>query len=163
MEASSRFYLVDSQTPGATYQVLWYHPFGGGSNRRPAAIKIDILLPGVTRIPNFDPSMIEYSIEDQLPIAPLSLVLLHKLQGWYIRSRSRKPYEYEKHWKDILDVAQLVRIAARDGVKTTDPALSNKLVEKAGQWVHHFIVQYPEVPTKRHWRKIGFSTASGGF
>jgi len=68
VEASSRFYLVGSQKPGATYQILWYHPSGRGNNRRPAAVKIDILLPGVTRIPKFNPSMIEYSIEDRLPI-----------------------------------------------------------------------------------------------
>lgn len=159
VKASPRFYLVDSTNRSAGYQVLWYHPAGQGSTRRPAAVKIDILLPGVTELLEFDPSRIEYC--RQLPIAPLSLVLLHKLQGWFIRSHSQERHQYEKHWKDIFDVARLLPIAVKGGAKTTDPALSSILVEKAGEWVHQFIIQYPEFHTARHWRKIGFSTTSG--
>jgi len=161
--ASKRFYLVDSQTRGAQYQVLWYHPLGEGSNRRLAAVKIDILLPGITEIPAFDPSRIRYSTQLRLPVAPLSLVLLHKLQGWFIRSHSPNTYQYEKHWKDSFDVARLVPIAAKEGVKITDPALSNTLVEKAREWVDHYVMKYPEFRTAGHWRKIGFGdTGSGG-
>jgi hypothetical protein len=155
-EASPRFYLIDSRKPGATYKVLWYHPHGQGSNRRPAAVKIDILLPGVISIPEFNPSRIKSRNEYQLPIAPLSLVLLHKLQGWFIRSHSREPYQYEKHWKDIFDVARLLPIATREGVKVTDSVLPKKLVKKAGKWVNDFIMKYPELSTASHWREMGF-------
>ena len=159
VEASSRFYLVDSKTPDASYQVLWYCPPASRSNTHPAAVKIDILLPGATRIHSFNPSRINYGTED-LPVAPLSLVLLHKLQGWSIHLRSQQSHRHEKHHQDSLDVAQLVPIAARRGVKATDPALSSELVEKAARWVNRFIMKYPEFRTTRHWRKIGFSTAT---
>jgi hypothetical protein len=154
--ASSSFYLVDSQTPGATYKVLWYHPHGEGSNKRRGAVKVDILLPGTMDLPALNRSRIDFSNHRQLPTAPLSLVLLHKLRGWSDRIRSTKTYYYRRHPKDALDVAQLLPIAASSSVNITDPVLPCKLVKKARRWVNLYVKIYPEYDTTKEWKEIGF-------
>jgi hypothetical protein len=135
---------------------LWYHPRGKGSNKRRGAVKVDILLPETMDLPALDCSRIDFSNHRQLPTAPLSLVLLHKLRGWSDRIRSTKEYCYQRHPKDALDVAQLLPIAARASVNITDPVLPRKLVKKARRWVNLYVRIYPEYNTARYWREIGF-------
>ena len=63
---------VDAKTLGGNWKVLWYHPYGEGSTRRPGAVKVDILLPGIMELPSFDPGWIDYNNEERLPAAPFS-------------------------------------------------------------------------------------------
>ena len=161
MEAQNSFYLVDPRPLGPRYKVLWYHPLGRpaeGSTRRHryGAVKVDILVPGTMDLPELDPSMIDFKNDRQLPTAPLSLVLLHKLRGWFERVHSPKPYYYQRHPQDVNDVALLLPIAARDGVQITDPVLPRKLVNKARRWVNQYVTMYPQRDTTSHWKKIGF-------
>lgn len=155
------FFLVDPQTIGADYKVLWYHPNGRGSSghptRRPSAIKVDILLPGIMELPSFDPYWIESDNNLRLPTAPLSLVLLHKVRGWWDRINS-DDHHYRDHWKDAQDVANLAPIASEMGVTINDGVLPDDFIDSASEWANNFIATYPEFRTRYHWRKIGFRT-----
>ena len=155
------FFLVDPQTIGADYKKLYYHPNGRGSSqhptRRPSAIKIDILLPGIIDLPSFDPYWIEYDNDLRLPTAPLSLVLLHKVRGWWARINS-DDHHYRDHVKDAQDVANLAPIASQMGVTINDNALPDDFIDSASEWVNNFIAVYPKLRTRYHWRKIGFRT-----
>lgn len=157
VNATSTFYLKKARKPRARYKVLWYHPRGEGSTQRPGAIKVDILLPGAMDLPPLNRSSIDFSNHRQLPTAPLSLVLLHKLRGWHDRMRSDKPWYKMRHPKDALDVAKLLPIAASAGVKITDPSLPRKLVNKARRWVNKYVTKYTEYDTLGHWKEIGFN------
>ena len=156
VEANPSFYLMNARPKGATYKVLWYHRDGKGSTRRPGAVKVDILLPGTMDLPKVDPSRVDFNNRRKLPTAPLSLVLLHKLRGWFDRIHSDKPWYYERHPKDAHDVAKLLPIATDAGVKNTDSILPRKFVNKARRWVNQYVTQYPEYNTTSHWREIGF-------
>ena len=157
------FYLVNPRTIGAEYMVLWYHPHGRGSmrnergsTRRPLAVKIDILLPGIMDLPSFDSRWIDYNNDLSLPTAPLSLVLLHKVRGWWERINSPDDHHYQKHWQDAHDVATLAPLASEMGVTIGDDALPDDFIESASEWVNNFIAAYPKFRTRSHWRQIGF-------
>ncbi len=163
--ANPCFYLVNARTIGADYKVLWYHPHGRGtirnersSTRRPLSVKVDILLPGIMDLPSFDPRWIDYENDLRLPTAPLSLVLLHKVRGWWERVNSPEDHHYQKHMQDADDVATLAPLASEMGVTIDDDALPDDFIESASGWVNNFIVAYPEFQTGYHWRQIGFET-----
>ena len=155
------FFLVDPRTIGADYKVLWYHPKGRGSRGRPTrralAVKVDILLPGIIELPSFDPCWIDSNNDLGLPTAPLSLVLLHKVLGWWERINS-DDHHYQDHWKDAQDVANLAPIASKTGVTINDDVLPDDFIDSASEWVNNFIATYPKFRTRYHWRKIGFRT-----
>jgi len=157
-EENPCFYLVDAKTPGADWTVLWYHPHGEGSTRRPAAIKIDILLPGIMDLPSFDPSFIDFDNSRSLPAAPILLVLLHKVRGWWERFHSPNDYQHKKHWDDACDVANLAPLASQMGVTIHDDVLPDDFIYNASEWVNEFIAEYPKFRTRYHWRKLGYRT-----
>jgi hypothetical protein len=153
---SRRFYLVNATTFGADWKVLWYHPSGRGSTRRPAAVKIDVLLPRTMELPSFDPYWIDYNNDLGLPTAPLLLVLLHKVLGWSERIESSQYHQYQKHEQDASDVGTLAPLASKMGVTIHDNVLPDDFIESATEWVNDFIATYPNLRTRYHWRKIGF-------
>lgn len=157
-EKNPHFYLVDPKTPGADWKVLWYHPGGKGSIRRPEAIKIDVLFPGIMELPSFNPSWIDYNNDHRLPVAPLSLVLLHKARGWWRRINSPSDRRLQLHKKHARDVANLAPLASQKGVTIKNDVLPHDFVDSASEWVNEFIAAYPEFRTRNHWRKIGFRT-----
>lgn len=108
-------------------------------------------------LPALNHSSINLNNHLNLPTAPLSLVLLHKLRGWHDRLHSNKPYYQKRHPKDAEDVEKLLPIAADAGVKITDQNLPRKLVHKARRWVNQYVTKYPEYDTIDHWKKIGFN------
>ena len=156
-ETNPCFYLKDSKTPGSNWTVLWYHPNGEGSTRRDASIKIDILLPGDAELPSLDPYWIDYSNED-LPAAPLLLVLLHKVLGWWEHFNSAHSHHYQKHYQDARDVENLLILASEMGVTIDYHVLPHDFIDSAKEWVKKFIAEYPDTQMRYHWRQIGFRT-----
>ena len=107
-------------------------------------------------LPSFDPRWIDCDNAFSLPTAPLSLVLLHKVRGWWERINSTEYHHYQKHRQDACDVAALAPIASKIGVTIDDDALPDDFIESASKWVNNFIVAYPEFQTQVHWIQIGF-------
>jgi hypothetical protein len=154
VELNPCFYLEDLPMPIPNFKKLSYHPRGRGHS---GAINIDILIPGDAKLPSFDPCRIEVNIEHRLPVAPLLLVLLHKVLGWKQRSNSPDYSRYKKHWQDASDVANLVQIASEMGLTiVNNHTLPESFIQRAAMWVDEFIAKYPNAQIKDHWRDIGF-------
>ncbi len=73
------FYLVRAKTPGATYKVLWYrHGQNIGQRVVIKRTKVDIVVAGTMMLPVLPSQSI--IMKRTLPVVPLEVLLLHKLQ-----------------------------------------------------------------------------------
>jgi len=118
VDEDDNFFLVDSQNPDATYQVLWYRI---SSDVR---CKVDILTTGqstslnIPRVPN---NRIQYiHPHKDLPVMPLLALLLLKLQGWVDHRHSLRNYEQAKVQQDVTDIREMLRIAVEEEVNIDD-------------------------------------------
>ncbi|PBK96054.1 hypothetical protein ARMGADRAFT_1061763 [Armillaria gallica] len=95
-ENPHHFQLVDAKTPSATWKVLWYQDYVEG---KLAKIKVDILKPGVLHLPMiFSEAIVD---RQGLPVVPISILLLHKLQGWKDNMDSDLPRLLNKQDADV--------------------------------------------------------------
>jgi hypothetical protein len=152
------FYLKNPSTPGANWKKLYYRT--KDSTGHPAAIKIDVLIPGSAEIPPFNP----FWINDRyiLPVAPLLLVLLHKVLGWRERFNSPDYYQYKKHWRDASDVEYLVSHTSKMRVTIDYGVLPENFIDSARTWVREFMAEYPRAEIRWYWENIGFHTSAQG-
>lgn len=163
---NSSFYLIPSKKVGQTYKVLWYDKYRSGyiSPTRASAtsIKVDILLPGIMDIPSFDKRYIARvshpSRSVTLPTAPLSLVLLLKLQAWSQHRAALEYYYSKEQYKDQRDLDSLVPIAAGKGIQPkNDVFLSAEFIIKAETRIKEFLGMYKESLTRSGWSTMGFT------
>ncbi|OCH83898.1 hypothetical protein OBBRIDRAFT_799534 [Obba rivulosa] len=110
----SKFFLVPSMKPFATYKVLWY---GYPTYRQ---CKVDVLLPGIMNIPRVPDDRIIY--QNDLPVMPLLPLLMLKLQGWEDHRNHQEMYMRRKQHSDVSDVRGLLKIARQQGVHLADAA-----------------------------------------
>ena len=117
------------------------------------SIKVDILVPGVMDLPHVPPRFI-INI-NELPCAPLHLLLLQKLQAWYHRRHSPRPDFRAKVPGDIQDIEDLLHIANQRGLKLTKrrPYITNSFREKSYKRVKKFTYKYPEYT--EWWESLG--------
>jgi len=147
---NSNFFLVPSRDPTATYQVLWYR---GAMNSK---IKVDILLPGIMNIPAISPSLIVH--KEGLPVAPLSLVFLLKLQAWSQHGASSETRFRLKQPTDEADIQQLLPILERDRIKPDkDVSLPSSFRKAAVERVQEYVRRRPN--SAETWRRIGYKVA----
>jgi hypothetical protein len=152
---NSNFYVVPSRDPNATYKVLWYRFPSTGSS-----VKVDILLPGVMDIPNIATSRIDYGASGgrELPVAPLSLVFLLKLQAWSQHRASSISRFYQKQYTDHSDITHLLPVLAMKGIKPNEESyLPTSFRDEAVRRVREYTRQYPE--SISNWRNIGYDVA----
>ncbi len=104
-ENTHHFQLVDAKTPGATLKVLWYQDYVEG---KLAKTKVDIFKPGLLNLPMiFSEAIVN---EQGLPVVPMSILLLHKLQGWKDNMDSDLPRLRSKQDADMGDICSLLKI-----------------------------------------------------
>ncbi|CAE6448123.1 unnamed protein product [Rhizoctonia solani] len=103
--SDSRFYLILARNHRADYRVLWY------ATRRGARAKVDILQPGEMSIPSFAATLIPREISPgrsgsgfTIPVAPLELVLLLKLQGCEVDYKSNLRHLREKEYEHVNQI-----------------------------------------------------------
>ncbi|KAJ3720070.1 hypothetical protein C8R42DRAFT_108613 [Lentinula raphanica] len=113
----SRFYLIDSKDPNATYRVLWFRLTGYHRS-----CKVDLLLPGIMNIPSVEPARI-VRVGDivgapagsilfrDYPLMPFLPLLLLKLQAWQDHGESPKLFVREKQQMDVRDIRELLQLA----------------------------------------------------
>ncbi|OSX57442.1 hypothetical protein POSPLADRAFT_1156966 [Postia placenta MAD-698-R-SB12] len=111
--ADRNFTLVASKARFATYKVVWYRlpPRDGASARR---CKVDILVPGTLNIPHVPAAHV--ATVRGLPVVPLAVLLLLKLQGWTDHRAARRVDMVVKQHDDVRDIDDLLAIARRSGV-----------------------------------------------
>ncbi|RDB22047.1 hypothetical protein Hypma_011140 [Hypsizygus marmoreus] len=146
---NSNFYLIDSRDPTATYRVLWYLLTDTDS-----CVKVDLLFPGVLDIPSIPGSSITRANAYHLPCAPLSLVLLLKLQAWNHHSEALE-YRYRaKQPTDARDIEALLPIASKMGLQLrSDAVLPQSFVSKSIARAEKFMRVVPS--SRAFWEKLG--------
>lgn len=144
------FYLWPARDPRATYTVLWYHIVETDS-----CLKVDILLPGVLDIPAISFTNFDFDNASGLPCAPLSLVLLLKLQAWVHHGESPDVRYRIKQPTDAQDIKELLQVARTRRLKPrTESFLPNSFISLAESRVEKFVEQYPR--TRVEWVAVGF-------
>ncbi|KAK0209836.1 hypothetical protein IW262DRAFT_1415562 [Armillaria fumosa] len=107
------FYLKKARKPEATYQVLRYKRRLTIERRRVYRdIKVDILTPGGDMMLPFLSSRLAV-VKNGLPLVPLEVLLLHKLQGWHNHIKARERYKREKQTADVADIRCILKIVLR--------------------------------------------------
>jgi hypothetical protein len=99
------FVLKAPRDPAATYRVL-YFCLSISSTSKSSSSKVDILLPGVMHLPALSASLIEW--KGQLPVVPLSVLILQKLQGWDDHRKAEEERYTQKAPVDAKDLAWLI-------------------------------------------------------
>ncbi|KAF9063323.1 hypothetical protein BDP27DRAFT_1335332 [Rhodocollybia butyracea] len=154
VNADPRFYLVESQNPAATYQVLWFRI---GSGR---GCKVDILTTGRStdlNIPRVPAGCVEYIHPfNDLPVMPLIALLLLKLQGWTDHRHSQKNHERAKVRQDVADIRAMLKIAIDAEVHIDDQDskwLPRWFRNQMGDRVEEYIGKFPGSQTQ--WESVG--------
>jgi hypothetical protein len=151
VELNPRFYTVPSRNPRATYTVLWYHITESDS-----CLKVDILLPGDLDIPDVPLSEIDRTNIHELPCAPMSHLLLLKLQGWIHHGESLAERYRRKQPQDERDVNGMLVIARMKGLKPRDETyLPQSFIRRAEGRVRDYVNSCPS--SMDDWAALGFA------
>ena len=156
VSATPGFYLRPSQRPGQTYKILFYKLKPTmWANRR--SCKVDILVPGIMNIPHVPPEQIVWV--NRLPVLPLIVLLLLKLQGWSDHRASTRSDYQQKQYVDIRDLSQLVVTAAREGVRLDNATwLPDTFISRGREHFALFLRIVRPAQTS-YWRDIGFEVS----
>ncbi|KAJ6479205.1 hypothetical protein C8R47DRAFT_983608 [Mycena vitilis] len=148
------FYLKKARDPAATYRILWF--------RQPATrreTKVDILVPGPMSLPAIPHSRIRWVAE--LPLAPFSFILLHKLKGWTDHRDAPEGFKRARQSTDAADVRRLLEVVAEMQVLRATPLwwedqelFDAELQADSLVRVREYCMEFPG-RTER-WRSLGF-------
>ncbi|PBK64654.1 hypothetical protein ARMSODRAFT_892778 [Armillaria solidipes] len=106
------FSLHRARTPGATYRVLWYRQrLDIGDTDITKQTKVDIVIAGTMMLPSL--SSRSTVVKEALPLVPLGVLLLHKLQGWHDHTIAPEPHKRRKQTADIADIRCTLKIVLR--------------------------------------------------
>ncbi|KAG7451909.1 uncharacterized protein BT62DRAFT_882041 [Guyanagaster necrorhizus] len=111
------FHLKKAKTPGATYKVLWYcyhQDIGGRIMTRES--KVDIVMAGTMMLPFLSSGSI--IMQGALPLVPLEVLLLHKLQGWYDHMTAPELHKQRKQTTDVADIRRTLKIVLQSVTRT---------------------------------------------
>lgn len=102
------FILKEPRDPAASYRVLYFclSASASASTARSSSSKVDILLPDVMHLPALPTSLIEW--KGELPVVPLSVLILQKLQGWDDHRNAVEERYKKKVPADVKDVVWLI-------------------------------------------------------
>jgi hypothetical protein len=146
---NDRFYLIPARNPRDTYKVLWY------CTDTDARVKVDLLMPGVLGIPSIPPSCITCGNIYSLPCAPLSVVLLLKLQAWVHHGEAVQAHYRLKKPMDERDINALLPIASRMRVRPKmEKSLPESFVRKSESRVEIYVREVPA--SKNQWKELGY-------
>ncbi|TFY80136.1 hypothetical protein EWM64_g3880 [Hericium alpestre] len=145
MPSSMRFFARQSTNPDNNCSVLWFALAPGEE------CKVDILFPPTLNVPFTSEDGILWG--DGLPVAPLFVHLLLKVQAWeHHRTSPRADYQAREP-VDVADIGELLEIGKRD----VDFGLAQ---EEWGAWpsqfmakVRNFVWVYPE--SRGAWKDVG--------
>ncbi len=70
--------------------------------------KVDIVMVGTMMLPFL--SSRATIVKEALPLVPLEVLLLHKLQGWHDHMTAPEPHKQKKQTVDVMDVRRTLKI-----------------------------------------------------
>ncbi|KAK0209832.1 hypothetical protein IW262DRAFT_1281177 [Armillaria fumosa] len=101
------FYLRKARTPGATYRNI-------GEKVVTRQSKVDIVMAGTMMLPFLSPR--STIVKEALPLVPLEILLLHKLQGWHDHMTAPEPHKQKKQTVDVADVRRTLKIVLQSAM-----------------------------------------------
>lgn len=147
------FYLRPSRKVGETYKILFYKlkPSMWGDRR---SCKVDILIPGIMNIPDVPHHRIVRI--NALPVLPIFVLLLLKLQGWSDHRASTRSDMQQKQYVDIRDINQLVAVVAQKGEKIAAQTwLPASFIQRGREHLELYL-RVVRPSNVSPWREIGF-------
>jgi hypothetical protein len=155
IELNPRFYRIAARDPSATYTVLWYRIADNG-----ARLKVDLMLPGAMNIPVIPVHTFDTNNLLNLACAPLSLVLLLKLQAWVQHGEADEARYYMKQPTDAQDILELLSVARQKRIQPrSESYFPNLFVSRAESRAEKYVSRYPG--TKASWMDLGFVFTGG--
>ncbi|KAH8827313.1 hypothetical protein DL96DRAFT_1244586 [Flagelloscypha sp. PMI_526] len=165
VNANSKFFLVRSKNPRATYKVLWYSLAENSTTRLYYALhracKVDLLTPyssGCTiptipkdKISRITPNSGDYGA---LPVAPFMVALLLKLRAWKDHGDAYQAHYRAKKPVDRKDILELLDIAvqARTTPKGRNGWAPELLKLESESRVRAFVREVPS--SRKHWNMV---------
>ncbi|TFK18599.1 hypothetical protein FA15DRAFT_603011, partial [Coprinopsis marcescibilis] len=163
VDRNSQFYTRAAVDPAATYRVLFsnipQHAVLPPNFRR-RICKVDVLLPGVMSLPYLNERQVN-EVEG-LPVVPVLILLLQKLQGWDDHLKCMVPHKFWKHNVDAEDIKDLLGRVGEMPMRMFRPwsekkLLSAEFVNASEARVKRFCAKFPE--TADLWEGLGFGVA----
>jgi len=152
---NDRFSLEDAKTPGADYKVLYFNLNWALGLK----CKVDILTTGPIplHIPEIPQGHIVYPNGYNIPVVPLLVLLILKVQGWRDHRRSRKKRFRAKIPQDIEDISWLLVMAddANDRLYELELWAPNWFMNHADNLVTRYTNRFQE--TYYPFRDLGFN------
>ena len=150
---SPGFYLRPSRKPGQTYKILYYKLQPNLFYDR-RSCKVDILIPGIMNIPLLASDRIVW--KEHLPVLPLLVLLLLKLQGWSDHRASTRSDMQQKQYADIRDINQLVVTTARSGEHISQAGWLPEALLAEGREHLALYLRIVRPAITSYWSDIGF-------
>ncbi|KAF8631096.1 hypothetical protein AX17_005141 [Amanita inopinata Kibby_2008] len=149
-EEHDRFTLVDAANPRDTYKVLWYILCW----RPRVECKVDIVVPGIMKIPRIRRSHISRPYTYDIPVMPFFPLLILKLQGWHDHCKDYRSRMRAKIPQDETDLDQLLDMLDDGDHLDNYRWLPDSFLQRARTFVREYVDEFPG--TARSWRSIGF-------
>ncbi|TFK16662.1 hypothetical protein FA15DRAFT_606648, partial [Coprinopsis marcescibilis] len=122
--------------------------------------KVDVLLPGIMNLPYLNEG--EINELEGLPVVPVLVLLLQKLQGWDDHLKCVEFHKHRKHTVDVEDIKDLLGRVGEMPVRLFRPwsergLLGEQFVTASKARVKAFCARFPE--TTHLWAGLGFEVA----
>ena len=157
---NKQFFTRRTKDPAATYRALFHYIPQSAvlpPNFKIRECKVNTLLPGVMNLPYLDEQQVNEV--DGLPVVPVLVLLLQKLQGWEEHFNCVEPHTFRKHAVDAEEIRELLEKMGEMPVRLFRPwsereALGVEFVKASVERVKKFCVRFPE--TAVYWAGLGF-------
>ncbi|KAF8702687.1 hypothetical protein AX14_014343 [Amanita brunnescens Koide BX004] len=146
-----RFFLKNGK-PGTPYKKLFFSLQWGR-----VECKVDILVSGraALYIPKIPQQYVEYlGAHSEIPVVPLLVLLILKVQGWRHHSRSRRPDYQKKVPQNIEDINILLDTRDEYDHQCYYPWLPKWFLTRGERFVRRYTDAYPD--TTYLFRELGF-------
>ncbi|KAK0491914.1 hypothetical protein EDD18DRAFT_1185348 [Armillaria luteobubalina] len=157
------FYLIKSLYPEKQHQKLRYErSLHIGQQKVRRYTKVDILTPGTMMLPFLSSRSVV--VKNGLPLVPVEVLLLHKLQGWHDNMTASEPHKQMKQTTDAADVRCMLKIVLQTltGNKRSWASVALSFFEEEFQ--HLTIERVKEfcsgfADCRDDWHQLGFEVA----
>ncbi|KAK0491886.1 hypothetical protein EDD18DRAFT_1012853, partial [Armillaria luteobubalina] len=154
------FYLIRPRDRKKKYQKLWYRRwFYIGQRKVWKYTKVDIVMAGTMMLPFL--SARSAVVKNGLPVVPLEVLLLHKLQGWHDNMTASEPYKQMKQTADAADVRCMLKVVLqsltgnkRSWASVALSCFQEEFRHRTVDRVKKFCSEFSDC--RDDWRRLGF-------
>ncbi|TFK21032.1 hypothetical protein FA15DRAFT_573689, partial [Coprinopsis marcescibilis] len=154
------FYSMRAADPTTTHHYLFRQIPQHAAlppNYRRRFCKVEVLVPGEMGLPYLNEKQVN-EVEG-LPVVPMLVLLLQKLQGWEDHLQCVEVRKVKKHTVDVEDIKDLLQRVGEMPVRMFRPwsereLLGTQFINASKARVKRFCAKFPG--TAVHWKGLGF-------